>query len=41
MSNISQHREVENDLSSSYPAVGVCELLVTFLIKLKKKKTPL
>lgn len=40
-SNVSLQCEVENDLSSSYPTEGVCKLLVTFLIKLKEKKTPL
>lgn len=36
-SNASLKWEVENDLSSSYPTEGVCKLLVTFLIELKKK----
>lgn len=41
-SNVSLQWEMENDLSSSYPTEGVCKLLVTFLIELKKKKkTPL
>lgn len=37
-SNVSLQWEMENDLSSSYPTEGVCKLLVTFLIELKKKK---